>query len=584
MDTINLDEQFVVATAPSKRFPIYTRANVGENWPGPVTTLSYTTMGGPLLEAAWRAALVRFGAFDADEFDSGNQEMIGVFYGYPYLNLSVQRVFGVRMPGADPAVMDAAFFGPAAEGVPPYEANPRDESPEHTARIMKTIEWALSADCIPEIDKWRDDVAQWRRERPDFTQLSDRKLYEYAEPFFTQRFLDLLTEHMYIIQVSSVPIGMIYTIANQLGEPSLANRAMSGFGDVDSAAPTYVMWDLSRLVAGSATLTKEFEAGVDGALDRIRALDDADARTFTEQFDSFLYKYGSRCSNEYELAELSWESRPDVPMTFIDRMRLQDEGASPRTSNERLKADREKVTAQMLEAIGDNAEARQQLELGLRAASVFLPARERTKTALIRLLHEARMALQELGRRMVKAGHLERQGEFTLLKHEEFPAFLDDPPQWKDELIRRRRWIDALGQLEPPFITIGMPSPPSTWRERKVEDLPSVTPGEVFAGIGACPGSATGTARVIHDPADGGELEPGDVLVAPATDPMWTPLFVSAAAVVVDVGAPLSHAAIVSRELGIPCVVSAPHASRRIPNGATITVDGTTGTVTVRSV
>jgi pyruvate,water dikinase len=65
---------------------------------------------------------------------------------------------------------------------------------------------------------------------------------------------------------------------------------------------------------------------------------------------------------------------------------------------------------------------------------------------------------------------------------------------------------------------------------------------------------------------------------------MWTPLFVSAAAVVVDVGAPLSHAAIVSRELGIPCVVSAPHASRRIPNGATITVDGTTGTVTVRSI
>jgi rifampicin phosphotransferase len=86
---------------------------------------------------------------------------------------------------------------------------------------------------------------------------------------------------------------------------------------------------------------------------------------------------------------------------------------------------------------------------------------------------------------------------------------------------------------------------------------------------------------VIIDPADGGELEPGDVLVARATDPMWTPLFI--AAVVVDVGATLSHAAIVSRELGIPCVVNAAYARRRIPNGATITVDGTTGTVTVDS-
>jgi pyruvate,water dikinase len=389
---------------------------------------------------------------------------------------------------------------------------------------------------------------------------------------------------MFIIQVGSVPIGLISAVAAQLGDPSLANRAIGGFGDVDSAAPTYAMWDLSRLVAGSPALTREFDAGVDGALNRIRALDDAAAHSFTKRFDSFLYEYGSRCSNEYELAELSWESRPDVPMTFIDRMRLQDESASPRSGTERLMKDRKKVTEQMLEALAGNAEARQQLQLGFKAASVFLPARERSKTALIRLLHEARMALQELGRRMVKAGPLERQGEFTLLKHEEFPAFLDDPAQWKDELIRRRRGIDMLAELEPPFITVGMPPAPSTWRKRKVEDLPAATPGEVFAGIGACPGTATGRARVIYDPADGGDLEPGDVLVTPATDPMWTPLFVSAAAVVVDVGAPLSHAAIVSRELGIPCVVSAPHASRRIPNGATITVDGTAGTVTVRSV
>ena len=76
-------------------------------------------------------------------------------------------------------------------------------------------------------------------------------------------------------------------------------------------------------------------------------------------------------------------------------------------------------------------------------------------------------------------------------------------------------------------------------------------------------------------------LGPGDVLVAPGTDPSWTPLFVPAAAVVVDVGAMLSHAVIVSRELGIPCVPSAVDASKRIPDGALVTVDGTAGTVTV---
>ena len=76
-------------------------------------------------------------------------------------------------------------------------------------------------------------------------------------------------------------------------------------------------------------------------------------------------------------------------------------------------------------------------------------------------------------------------------------------------------------------------------------------------------------------------LGPGDVLVAPITDPSWTPLFLAAEAVVVDVGATMSHAVIVSRELGIPCVVSAVGATRSIPDGATIEVDGNSGTVTV---
>ena len=96
-----------------------------------------------------------------------------------------------------------------------------------------------------------------------------------------------------------------------------------------------------------------------------------------------------------------------------------------------------------------------------------------------------------------------------------------------------------------------------------------------------CPGLAEGRARVILDSNDPTELEPGDILVAPITDPSWTPLFVPAAAVVVDVGAPLSHAIIVSRELGIPCVVSATDATRKIPNGALVQVNGDSGVVTV---
>jgi pyruvate,water dikinase len=86
---------------------------------------------------------------------------------------------------------------------------------------------------------------------------------------------------------------------------------------------------------------------------------------------------------------------------------------------------------------------------------------------------------------------------------------------------------------------------------------------------------------VVVDANDAAALEPGDVLVAPQTDPSWTPLFVLAAGVVVDVGAPNSHAMIVSRELGIPCAAGVTGATQRIPDGALVEVDGTSGTVTV---
>jgi pyruvate,water dikinase len=107
--------------------------------------------------------------------------------------------------------------------------------------------------------------------------------------------------------------------------------------------------------------------------------------------------------------------------------------------------------------------------------------------------------------------------------------------------------------------------------------------GDSLTGTGASAGAATGRARIITDTADIAAFEPGDVLIAPQTDPSWTPLFVVASAVVVGVGAPNSHAMIVSRELGIPCVVSLEGAIHKIPEGAMVTVDGSTGTVTINS-
>jgi phosphoenolpyruvate synthase/pyruvate phosphate dikinase len=119
------------------------------------------------------------------------------------------------------------------------------------------------------------------------------------------------------------------------------------------------------------------------------------------------------------------------------------------------------------------------------------------------------------------------------------------------------------------------------WARRDAALHAAAEPGAVLQSVPACAGVVTGVARVIHDPGEAEDLEPGEIPVAPRTDPSWTPLFVSAAAVVVDVGAVMSHAAIVSRELGIPCVMSCINASETIATCTTITVDGAAGTVLI---
>lgn len=123
-----------------------------------------------------------------------------------------------------------------------------------------------------------------------------------------------------------------------------------------------------------------------------------------------------------------------------------------------------------------------------------------------------------------------------------------------------------------PVTTAGEPKAPPPSAERPT--------GEVLVrGLGASPGMATGRVRVLRSPQEGRELSPGEILVAPMTTPDWVPFMRRAAAIVTDSGGSTSHAAIVSRELGLPCIVGARKATTTLKTGELVTVDGRAGTV-----
>jgi pyruvate,water dikinase len=571
-------ERWIVDNEPSERYPIYTRGNVGEVFPLPVTPHTWTIGAIPGAEQGWRDALVRFGAFTPDEFSDEQIEVLGCFGGYAFLNVSISRILGVRTPGLTPEQIDYSFWG-EMPGVRGYDPRPTDDDPERTAAIQATVGWILSASDLRELRQDQLSVADLRSRRPDFSALTDRELVDYTRDRVPE-LRRLFAQHLFITYCSTVPVGMIQTVCQRLGDPTMAMRLVGGIGDVDSAAPSVALWELSRLVASSSSLTAAFAEGPDGLLERIASLQDADAADFAARFGAFVYEFGSRGPNEWETSAPSWETKPELALVAIDCMRLSADDQAPDQQRARLAADREQLGGELLGRLDGDPEAKGQFAAALGAAQVFLAGRERTKTTIIRLVNEMRVANVELGRRMVERGVFDRADGYAMLRADELDDFLADPEAFSETIRRRAADYATLFRIEPPF-TVDREVPPlAQWRSRD-RSVEQVCSGERLDGIPGCPGKATGRARVVLDPFDGSALEPGDVLVAPITDPAWTPLFVPAAAVVVDVGAQISHAVIVSRELGIPCVVSVTDATRRIPDGATVTVDGTAGVVTI---
>ena len=169
-----------------------------------------------------------------------------------------------------------------------------------------------------------------------------------------------------------------------------------------------------------------------------------------------------------------------------------------------------------------------------------------------------------------------------MLLDQELEPFVEDPASMTDTLAARFDAWRELWELEPPFIIRDGHVPPLTeWANKGAAPVDAVASGDVLQGVPGCPGVVRGRARVILDPLDPAALEPGDIMIAPVTDPAWTPLFMTAGGVIVNVGGQISHAIIVSRELGLPCVVSVEHATQRIPDGSLVEVDGATGQVTI---
>lgn len=506
------------------------------------------------------------------EFDGVGSGITGVFGGYLYSNVSLARSAVARTPGLTVEMVDRQMFG--LTDATPWQRGPGDRSPVAGARSTWRIARVLLRPSTRQLDENRRDIAAYVASAPCIARATDDELIAMG-PALAPRLERMM--HDLIVASAGAAVGrtMLERLVATSGDDALVNRLSGGLGTVESAEPAVDLWPLGRMVAADRRLTAMFDDGVDGLDTRLRqaAPYHHEVAVFVAGFDEFRSRHGARGPDEWELASPTWGSEPAIALALVDRLRHAPEDRDPQVVGRRLAAER-------LDAVDASRRTlprtrRPMLDLAVRTVAFYGPQREATKAAFVRMLDPLRRALAELARRSGIPHH-----DFFLLTVDQLPAAMTDPTAFGEVIAERRRRRDYLQARVPPFWFDGVLPSPETWELRADRRRPD-TGGRVINGLGVCAGVVTGTARVVSDPTQPGELQPGDILVAPITDPAWTPLFLAAAGVVVDVGAQQSHAAIVARELGIPAVVSADGASTTIVDGALVTVDGGAGTVTV---
>ena len=565
----------LIDTVPSTRYPVYTRLNAGDVMPDPITPLGATLVWIPEVLPGWAIGYMRVGSFTPQELDGEPFLAGGFYYGYLYVNQTAVRIIGIRA-GIGTDAIDAAFF--AHPNPPPHHATPSDVNEELSAVMAQRTQWTLTTSSFPELEEERELADRIRAERPNLATATNEVLITRARSIAPLQRLVWGRAYNIASGQASIGPGVITSLVGA-ADPTLTIRLIGSAGDVDSALPSFALWDLSREVRADPGLTATFDAGEDGLLDRLRA----EHPGFAVRFDSFIHEYGYRGPSEWDPGMDSWETKPELPLSLIGRLRHLVDDQSPAFRREAHSGDAAAALQEALELLGDNQEAVQTLHLAIASARRFGAWRERGKTNAVKLMHEVRIALYELGRRLAAAGALDHPRQIFMALESELDMLATHAGDYRERLREREKeWRQLFDVAPPTFVVGGEPMKPvSELLRAGATEEPTVTPGEVLVGAPASAGVAQGRARVIRDLSEIADFEPGEILVAPQTDPSWTPLFMVSAGVVVDVGAMGSHAMIVSRELGIPCAAGVPNATSRIPNGTLLEVDGSSGKVTV---
>jgi nucleoside-diphosphate-sugar epimerase/phosphohistidine swiveling domain-containing protein len=526
------------------RFPTFLATNLSEALPGPFSPSSASvTVRGLRAGGAIIAERLRPGGLIQREMAT---RTIGVFGHRLYGAITSAHFMAETVPFVKPAtvIRQSQFFGHSVAALPILgeQCLPRESS--RAARQLRTIRnigvfavnlIGLSAgssrdtrDFIADIDRLEHLAGG------DLSQLADRRLLSL-----------ILLARDHVIHGWVLAMGSFMTFA----ACNVILRGLSGRDTAPTVGPELVSAQplnaVHRLVDAAQRDPKVTRLLAEPG-DRLDALSTR-APEFYAAIRAELALIGHRGPAEVEMQSSSYADDPELLVRMVAKSLSAPTRAEPHHP-------RIPVPARPVAAV----------------AAYQLRDREVRRDKMVRAIWVLRNLLREQGRRLVESGVLEAIDDVFYLLVDE----LDPLPADVSGLVAGRRAEQRrLAGLVPPAAFSG------TWQVATA--LATVlAAGETLEGLGVCGGRVRGRVRIVR-PETIDDLEPGEILVAEVTDVGYTVAFSYAAAVVTELGGPMSHAAVVAREFGIPCVVDAQGATRRLPPGALVEIDGSSGEIRV---
>lgn len=563
----------ITTLAPAEEFidveGEYSRIMLVEIFPDALSPI-FLSVVAPLLQGMFDFTFNALGLKPVQDLDA-----VGTFYNQPYFHRQyIEQTLNALSPSVRESMVEQ-FINPISHEKQP---SARELSPAYLGIMARMLRFMVRfPNQLPEI------LAHYQAEVAKIA----------AYPLFGATDEELVANTRYLVfdVVSSLlnydflliaSTGRAYRILEVMLQQTYGDQTeevvaklISGLNGNVTMETNKRLWDLAQLAKTSIVVSDILRSyDPDEAMDRLQ--ETPEGRDFLKELEEFLREFGHR-EIRLDIIYPTWGEDPAPVFGFLSSYLDSDESQSPYWQQKRLRQERRELTGEVMTNIKRGLKGRTVLaplfRWMLAQAQTHTRERDTMHFEWTRLFPPLRRLLLELGHRWCKQGYIERQDDIFYLHFEDLEEMVRSPRSFTKEVQSRKEAFELnRSRPWPDIIRDGR-----AIYAKKTD--PAIVEGEGLLGVAGSPGQVTGISKVIRGPEEFGKLQKGDILVAPLTNPVWTPLFAVAGGIITEVGGILSHGAIVAREYGIPAVMSVTGATTLIPEGQTITVDGDKGIV-----